>query len=161
MVLEPSSVQRDRMLSHEKTKLTLIQFLIGKDRKALEDLLGATRKAVLVQGGNRDHQLLIDQVLSPGELTHRYLIVDSFPSSQALLLAHENTRQIRSDALMESYSIYLKPKPAIKKITRSGGVLALPLARLLGTQQIKEGGDLTRYLNPQAGPTPENIKQFS
>ena len=64
MALEPSSIQRDRMLAHGKTKLILVQFLVMKDMGSDQDYLNITNQAVQKEGGTREHQLKIDQVMS-------------------------------------------------------------------------------------------------
>jgi len=92
------------MLAKGKTKLTLVQFLVMKDLKVAQEYLKITNQAVLTEGGTRDHQLWIDQLLTGDEMPYQYLTVDSFPSSQALLLAHENSREIRQESLSEIYA---------------------------------------------------------
>ncbi len=161
MALEPNSVQRDRMLSYGKTKLTLVQFLVGKDPATNKEYFTQTRQAVLAEGGKRAHQLFIDQTLTEGELPYQFLTVDSFPSSQALLLAHENTREIRNAALQETYSIYLKTTSIIKKVLKGASVFSPTLAGWLGTRQIKEIPDHREELDPETDPGLEAVREFS
>ena len=161
MALEPNSVQRDRMLSHEKTKLTLVQFLVGKDPAGFNEYFIQTRQAVLNEGGSRKHQLIIDQTLTGGELPYQFLTVDSFPSSQALLLAHENSRGIRDAALQETYSIYLKTASILKKVIKGAGLFSPTLAGWLGTRQIKEIPDHSKELDPETAPGLEAVREFS
>lgn len=161
MALEPNSVQRDRMLSHEKTRLTLVQFLVGRDPAIIKEYLTQTRQAVLAEGGRREHQLIIDQTLTGGKLPYQFLIVDCFPSSQALLLAHENTREIRDAALQETYSIYLKTTSIIKKVLKGAGFISPTLAGWLGTRQISEIPDQAEELDPETDPELEAVRDFS
>lgn len=160
MALEPSSVQRDRMLSYGKTKLTLVQFLIGKDPAAIKTYLAQSSQSVIQEGGQRNHQLLIDQVLAGGNLPFQYLIVDSFPSSQALLLAHEKTREIRVSALNEIYGFYFRTTSRTKRVIRGAGILSPTLARWLGTQQIRKVPDHPGQLDPETDPGLEEVKGF-
>ena len=51
MALEPSSIQRDRMLSHGKTKLTLAQFLVPKDESSGRIFISESLRAVMEEGG--------------------------------------------------------------------------------------------------------------
>ena len=161
MALEPNSVQRDHMLSHERTKLTLVQFLVGKDPAGVEEYFTHTRQAVLNEGGGREHQLIIDQTLTGGELPFQFLTVDSFPSSQALLLAHENTREIRDATLQETYSIYIKTSSIVKKVVKGAGLFSPTLAGLLGTRQIKEIQDHSEELDPETDPGLEAVREFA
>jgi len=108
MAIEPTSIQRDKMLAQGKSKLTLVQFLVEKDPSRIEDYLAQTQGATLTEGGSRDHQLKIDQLLTGGEIPYHYLTVDSYPSSQALLQAHENTREVRQDSINEIYAMIVR-----------------------------------------------------
>ena len=163
MALEPTSIQRDKMLAQGKTKLTLVQFLVMKDPGAIEEYFAETGRAILAQGGSRGHQLKIDQLLTDGEMPYQYLTVDSYPSSEALLLVHEYTREIRLASNNEIYSLVVRPNPAIKRITRGLGFLASFLASLLGTSEIKEINDfkdLSDRLDPDTDPDAGKISEF-
>ena len=161
MALEPSSVQRDRMLSHGKTKLTLIQFLVGKDPSGIRTYLNESCQAVQSKGGRREHQLKIDQAIAGGELPYQYLTVDNFPSSQALLLAHEHTRDIRTSTMQEIYSLYLQTNTRTKKVLSRAVFLSPTLTRWLGTGEIKPVPDQPMHLDPQTDPELDKIKDFS
>lgn len=161
MALEPNSVQRDRMLTHEKTKLTLVQFLVSKDPALIHAYLSQSRQAVLNEGGERAHLLTLDQALTEGEHPFQFLTVDNFPSSQALLLAHEHTREIRDAALQEIYSFYLKTTSIIKRVVKGAGFFSPTLAGWLGTRQIKEVHDHQDEFDPQTDPLPEAVREFS
>ena len=164
MALEPSSIQRDRMLAKGKTKLTLVQFLVMKDIKAAQEYLKITNQTVLKEGGTRDHQLRIDQLLTGGEMPYQYLTVDSFPSSQALLLAHENSRDIRQESLNDIYALIVQPNPAVKNVTKRMRFMSSILTRWLGTaeirgiEQLEENSD---RLDPDTDPSPEKVMGFS
>lgn len=164
MALEPSSIQRDRMLAHGKTKLTLVQFLVMKDLKTAQEYLSITNQAVLKEAGTREHQLRIDQLITSGEMPYHYLTVDSFPSSQALLLAHENSREIRKSSLDEIYGLIVRPNPAIKIITKGLGFLSSLLTRMLSTSEVK-GLDLLKdhgdRLDPETDPDTGKVLEFS
>jgi hypothetical protein len=160
MALEPTSIQRDRMLTHGKTKLTLIQFLVMKDPGAIGEYLTETGRAVIAQGGSRNHQLKIDRLLTGGEMPYHYLTVDSYPSSQALLLAHESTREHRLAAANEVFALIVRPNPAIKKIAVGLGFLSKILSKLLGTAEIREVNHLTSRLDPDTDPDPERVALF-
>ena len=161
MALEPNSVQRDRMLSHGKTRLTLVQFLVGKVPSRIPEYLSQTQQIVTGEKGKREHQLKIDQILTGGQHPYQYLIVDSFPSSQALLLAHEISREIRQAALQEIYGIYLKPNSTINKAVKAAGRLAPTLARWLNTLEAKHFPRESDELDPETDPALGAIREFS
>jgi hypothetical protein len=161
MAVEPTSVQRDRMLAQGKTKLTLVQFLVEKDSFTIDDYLAQTQSATLAEGGTRDHQLKIDQLLTGGEMPYHYLTVDSYPSSQSLLQAHEKTREIRPAALKDIYGIIVKPNPVIRKVVKGLGFLAPHLTRLLGTSEVKVNRNYSEQLDPETDPDPEAVREFA
>ena len=160
MAIEPTSVQRDHMLSFEKSKLTLVQFLTFKDIEFSQDYLTQTELSVIKEGGSRNHQLIIDQVLAGGEMPYQYLTVDNFPSSLSLLQAHENTREIRQNTLLESYAILVKPNPVIKKVAKGLGFLTSLLTSWLKTEDIKEVSGFADFADPETGPYPESVHVF-
>ena len=163
MALEPSSIQRDKMLARGKTKLILVQFLVMQDMGSVQDYLSVTNQVVEQEGGTRKHQLKIDQVITIGEMPYQYLTVDRFPSSQSLLLAHENTRKIRQDSINEVYALIVQPNPAVKKVAKGFGFMSSLLTKLLGTaevkgiEQIEEGSD---SLDPDTDPDASKVKDF-
>jgi len=164
MALEPSSIQRDRMLAKGKTKLTLVQFLVMKDLKAAQEYLKITNQAVLTEGGTRDHQLRIDLTITGIEMPYQYLTVDSFPSSLALLLAHENSREIRQESISDIYALIVQPNTAVKKVTKGLGFLSSILTRWLGTAEIRgieQLEDNSDRLDPDTDPIPEKVMGFS
>ena len=164
MAIEPTSIQRDKMLAQGKTKLTLVQFLVRKDPSRIQDYLAQTQSATLTEGGSRDHQLKIDQLLTGGEIPYHYLTVDSYPSSQALLLAHENTREVRQDSINEIYAMIVRPNPAIRRIASGLGFLSQFLTNLLSTSEIKELNyteDLSDRLDPETDPDPGAVREFA
>lgn len=164
MALEPTSIQRDRMLAYGKTKLILVQFLVMKDLKAAQEYLKITNLAVLKEDGTRDHQLWIDQLLTDGEMPYQYLTVDSFSSSQGLLLAHENSREIRQESLSDIYALIVQPNTAEKKVTKGLGFLSSILTRWLGTAEIRgieQLKDISDKLDPETDPTPEKVMGFN
>ncbi len=164
MALEPSSIQRDRMLAKEKTKLTLVQFLVMKDLKAAQEYLRITNQAVLTESGTREHQLKIDLTITCSEMPYQYLTVDSFPSSQALLLAHENSREIRQESLSDIYALIVQPNTMVKKVTKSLGFLSSIFTRWLGTAEIREITQIVENsdkLDPETDPDAEKVIEFS
>ena len=161
MALEPNSVQRDRMLSHGKTKLAHVQFLDSKDPTLINEYFRITRQVVLSEGGSREFQLIIDQTLAGGKHPYQFLTVDYFPSSQGLLLAHEKSREIRDAALQDIYGIYLKQSSIINKVVKRGRIIAPTLVRWLGTGQINDDQDRFGEHNPETDPDPEAVRDFS
>ena len=161
MALEPTSVQRDRMLAHGKNKLILTQFLDFKDPGAARDYLSKTHRIVEDEKGTRDHQLKIEQTITSGEHPYQYLLVDRFLSSKALLMAHEKAREIRLTALNSSYAILIQPNPRIPKIAKSLGFMESAFTRLLGTSEIKSFPDSSPNLNAETDPDLDKVKEFS
>jgi len=160
MAIEPTSIQRDRMLSFGKSKLTLIQFLTFKYPEDFNNYLAQTKQSAIKEGGSRIHQLIIDQVLAGGEMPYQYLTVDNYPSSLALLQAHEATRDIRQKTLIESYAILVKPNPLFKKVAKGLGFLSPFLTNLLNTGEIKEITDYSDIADPETGPYPETVQEL-
>ena len=160
MAIEPTSIQRDKMLSQGKTKLTLAQFLVMKDPEGVEEYLSETRRAVVAEDGSRDHQLKVDQVLTAGEMPYQHLVVDSFPSSQSLLLAHENSRKIRHESLEEVYSILVKPDIWTPRIVKWLRFLESPFSRWFDTSGIKDFNEFSDSLKPETDPDYEKVMEF-
>lgn len=164
MALEPSSIQRDKMLANGKNKLILVQFLVTNEPDTAQEYLSTTNQVVHKEGGTREHQLQIDQFITTGEMPYQFLTVDRFPSSQALLLAHENSREIRLESLKEIYALIVQPNPAVKKAAKGLGFMGSLLTRLLSTAEIREieeiEGSFDR-LDPDTDPDPEKVLGFS
>jgi hypothetical protein len=160
MAIEPTSVQRDRMLARGKTKLFLAQFLDFKDPAETRDYFLETCRHVQVEKGTRDHQLKIQQTITKGKFPYQYLVVDQFSSSQALLMAHEKAREIRLTALNSSYAILIQPNPRIPKIAKSFGFMESAFTRLLGTSEIKSFPDSSSDLNAETDPDLDKVKEF-
>jgi len=160
MALEPSSVQRDRMLAQGKSSLTLAQFLAFKDMDAVREYLVETRNFVLAEKGTRGHQLKIEQVITTGIFPYQYLVVDSFPTSQAVLMAHEKTREIRLAALISCYALLIQPHPWLPGIVKSLGFLQSPLTSLLNTAEAKTIPESPGTLNPDTDPDLEKVREF-
>ena len=161
MALEPTSVQRDRMLAFGKSKLTLAQFLVTENPQAIKEYLFESQRIVQSEKGTRSHQLQINQVLTRDEMPYQYLTVDNFPSSQALLMAHEKSRQIRQSTLREMYGFLVRPNPVVKKLTKGLGFLSPLLTNLLSSKDIKLDRDFSYEPDPETDPVPEKVKGFS
>ncbi len=161
MAIEPTSVQRDKMLAQGKSKLSLVEFLVPDHPQTIKEYLIETQRFVETEGGSRSHQLKIDQVLTEDEMPYQYLTVDNFPSSQALLMAHENTRQVRQSFLREVYGFLIRPNPVIKKVSIGLGFMAPILSSWLGTKDIKLDRDTSYDPDPETDPVREKIKVFS
>ncbi|NQS91408.1 MAG: hypothetical protein HQ574_03280 [Chloroflexi bacterium] len=158
MPIEPTSIQRDKMLVLDQKKRTLVQFLSGGNDSLLTEYLSLTRKATLDEGGERVFQTRIDQVLSGGELPFQYITVDSYPTSDSLLIAFENTREMRQAAISDIFAILVKPNPWIPKITRWLGFLTPRLSQWLGTSTEKPLTDLADQANPDIEPVLETVE---
>jgi len=160
MALEPSSIQRDQMLTYGKTKLTQVHFLVPKNERSGREFISDSLRVVQTQGGSRQHILQINQLLTVGEMPYQFLVVDSFPSSQALLLAHENSREIRQDSLDEVYSILVKPDIWTSRIVKWLGFLESTFSRWFDTAGIKEFDDFSDRLKPETDPNYEKVGEF-
>lgn len=160
MALEPTSVQRDRMLKQGKTKLILAQFLEFKDPATAHAYFSKTHKSLLAENGSRGHYLIIDQVITSGNFPYHYLVVDSFPSSQSLLMAHERSREIRQDALTSCYALLVQPNPWLPRITQWLGFLEVSLRGLLNTAETRSFTESSEDLNPDTDPDLEKIREF-
>ncbi|TFG49797.1 MAG: hypothetical protein E4H33_01515 [Anaerolineales bacterium] len=158
MPIEPTSVQRDKMLVLDQKKRTLVQFLAGGDDFLNNDYLKHTQKATLEEGGERVLQTRIDQVLAGGELPYRYITIDSYPSSESLLMAFENTREMRQAAISDIFAILVKPNPWVPKITRWLGFLTPRLSQWLGTSTEKPLIGFTDQANPDIEPVLETVE---
>jgi hypothetical protein len=161
MALEPTSVQRDRMLAFGKSKLSLVQFLVAENPQAIKDYLFQSQGIVQAEKGTRCHQLKIDLTLTKGDMPYQYITVDNFPSSQALLMAHENSREVRLSTLREVYGFLIRPNPVIKKFAKGLGFMAPLLTNLLGSKTIKLDRDFGYEADPETDPVPEKVKGYS
>ena len=164
MALEPSSIQRDKMLARGKMKLNLVQFLEMKEPGSAQEYLNTTRQTVQKEGGRREHQLRIDQVITAGKLPYQYLTVDRFPSNMALLQAHENSREIRQESLNEVYALIVQPNPAAKKVAMGLGFLSSILTRWLrtaGIRELEQFEENSDSLDPETDPDAEKVMGFS
>lgn len=164
MALEPTSVQRDKMLAHGKTRLSLVQFLVMKDAEKVQEYFRTSNRAVQEEKGVREHQLRIDQLITNGKMPFEYLTVDNFPSSQALLLAHENTHEIRHDSLSEIHALLVQNNLAVKKAVKGLSFLSSSLTSLLDTAEIKgleQIGNQSDKLDPKTDPDAGKVMEFS
>jgi hypothetical protein len=82
MMLEPAHEQRSRLNDIQGT-LALVQFLSIKDQAAFNRYRSACQYAVGEVGGQRTHDVGIDQYLARGEMHFQAITVDQFPSSEA------------------------------------------------------------------------------
>jgi hypothetical protein len=160
MAIEPTSVQRDKMLSRGKTKQVLVQFLALKTPGMEKDYLRQSQHAVQDQGGSRDHLLKIQQALTPGKFPYQYITVDRFPSSQALLQTHELTRDIRTSSLNEIYGLIVKPDPSKPLIAKGLAKLESVFTRLLNSANVQEFSESTHELDPLTDPAEDKVKEF-
>ncbi len=160
MPIEPASIQRDKMLSFGKTHLILAQFLVVKDPAVLGDYLSLSKKITVEQGGRNLFQGKINQVLAGGELPYQVLTVDSFPSSLALLVAHENLRAARQAALAELYALIIKPTAWIPPLVKGLRITAPTLSRWLDTSSEKVLDGFAEQANPDIEPVPETIHRL-
>ncbi len=161
MALEPTSVQRDRMLAFGKSKLTLAQFLVTENPQVIKEYLIESQQIVQSEKGTRSHQLQINQVLTRDEMPYQYLTVDNFPSSQALLMAHEKSRAVRLDVVQAIYAILIRPNPVIRKVAKGLSFMAPLLSNWLGTKNIKLDREISYEPDPETDPVPEKVKEFS
>ena len=67
MAIEPTSIQRDRMLAQGKKKIILAQFLNMKDPRATGDYFSETLRLIHEEKGTRDYQLKIEQAITSGD----------------------------------------------------------------------------------------------
>lgn len=164
MALEPTSVQRDKLLAHGRVRVSLVQFLVMKDVQDAQKYFRGTAGAVQEDKGTREHQLGIDQVITRSEMPYHYLTVDNFPSSQALLMAHENSRSFRNEYLSKVYSLIVQPNPNLKKVTRSLGFSSSWLTKLFRTAEFKgvdHLDELSDQLDPETDPDPDKVRLFA
>lgn len=161
MALEPTSVQRDRMLAFGKSKLTLAQFLVTENPQAIKEYLFESQQIVQSEKGTRSHQLKVDLVLTREEMPYQYLTVDNFPSSQALLMAHEKSRAVRLAAVQAIYAILVRPNSVVTKLAKGLGFLSPLLTNLLGSRDIKVDRNTSYEPDPETDPVPEKVKAFS
>ena len=62
-----------------------MQFLVVKDQAAFEQYRSASERAVQKAGGQRTHDVHIDQILAGGDLRYQAISVDLFRSAEAII----------------------------------------------------------------------------
>ena len=108
-MLEPTENQRLALAELEGT-VVLAQFLVIKDQGAFEGYRSASGRAAQASGGQRAHDLHVDQVLAGGEMPYGAITVDIFPSGEAAHSAFEAVRAERQAALSELYALAVRSR---------------------------------------------------
>jgi len=156
-LLEPTDQQR-LSIQNVTGPTALVQFLAAKDQAAFEQYRSVSERAVQKAGGQRNHDVHIDQVLAGGELLYQAITVDLFPSGQAALNAFDKVSAERQAAFSEIYALLVRPRAALPRIGKFLGFLAPLLSRWLGTNEEKEMVGFAEHANPETGPIPETVE---
>lgn len=102
----------------------------------------------------------IDQYLAGGEMPYQVIIVDLFPSSEALLRAFEALSAEREQAFSQIYALAVRPNEKLPKIAKSFRFLAPILREILGTNAEKEITRFDEFSNHETSPIPETIAEM-
>jgi len=101
--------QRAQLEASASHKPALVKLLTIKDQAAFEDYRSAPERSVREAGGQRTHDLWIDQILTGGELSYQTITVDVFPSNESALVAYGAIRRERQDAFSDIYALVMRP----------------------------------------------------
>jgi hypothetical protein len=74
-------------LSQIQSEVALVHFLPIRDESDLEGYIAVSATAVSQNNGRRRYRCHIDQILSGGDMAYDALLVDTFPSGEAVLRA--------------------------------------------------------------------------
>lgn len=157
MTLEPSSKQRSLVENLAPGKLALAQFLAIKDQDAFAHYRSASERAVSDAGGQRTHNVFVDQVLAGGEMCYSHITVDVFPSPEAALTAFDAASDERQAALADIYVLTVRPKSGFIRVVKALGFLSPLFGRIVGTTSEKAIPDFDKYADPETGPYPETV----
>jgi len=156
-LLEPTDQQR-LSIQNTTAPTALVQFLAVKDWAAFEQYRSASERAVQKAGGQRTHDVHIDQILAGGDLHYQAISVDLFRSAEGLLIAYEMVDVERSATLSDVYALLVRPRAGLPRIGKALGFLAPLFSRWLGTDTEKEMVGFAEYANPETGPIPETVE---
>jgi len=157
MALEPTHEQSTHIQELAPGKLALVQFMAIKDQDAFAHYRSASRKAVREAGGKRTHCVVVDQVLTGGEMPYQAIMVDVFPSPQTALTTHGAARADGQAALAEGYVLAVRPRTGLPSIAKALRFFAPILRLLIATTSEKATPRFTERANPETGPVPETI----
>jgi len=155
-MLEPAEKQWLALAELEGT-VALAQFLVIEDQAAFQNYRSASRHAVQASGGQRAHELHVDQVLAGGQMHYQIITVDLFPAGKAAHSAFEAARAERQAALSDIYALVVRPRTGPPRIAKSLGFLGPLLSQMLGTRSEREMTGFAELANPETGPVPETI----
>ena len=111
---EPTLEQRTRFQNLPHGQLALVQFHSIKNYDAYTQLRLASERAVKAQGGQRTHDVQVDQILAGGEMSFQDINVDRYPSKDAAMAAFNAVYAERRAALSGIYALVVQqPHPAL------------------------------------------------
>ena len=157
MALEPTSQQLSQLQNLPPGELALAQFLAVKDPESFVHYRSASARAVENAGGQRTHDVHIDQFLAGGDMHYSALTVDVFPTPKIALNAFDALNAERRAALADIYALIVRPNPQLPRIAKALRFLAPLLRQMLRTTSEKEIPQFCKVANPQTGPIPETI----
>ena len=117
--------------------VALAQFLAIRDEGAFVGYRQASAGAVEAEGGERSHDVRIDQFLAGGEMPFQAITVDRLPSAESVLAVLEALSAERQEALSDVYALAVRPKGGLPKVVKALGLLSPILSRVLGTNREK------------------------
>ena len=138
--------------------VALVQFLAIQDQTSSREYRSGSVQAVNEVGGQRIHDVHIDQVLAGGEMPYQAITVDLFPSSKELLYFFDMVNGKRGSSLLEVYALLVSPRSGLPRRVKALGFLAPLLSRWLGTNSEKEMVGFDKHANPETGPIPETVE---
>ena len=156
-MLKPTPEQRTHLKHYPHDQIALVQFLAIENQTAFEQYRLASERAVKAQGGQRTHDVNIDQILAGGNMPYQAITVAVFASSEAALTAFDAIVAERQAALADIYALVVRPVVRLPRIAKGLGFLAPLLRRVLGTTSERAIPGFAEFANPEKGPVPETL----
>jgi hypothetical protein len=160
MTMEPTLEQRTRFQNLLHGQLALVQFHSIKNYDAYTQLRLASERRVKAQGGQRTHDVQVDQILAGGEMSFQAITVDRFSSPGAAVAVFDAVSPERQAALSDLYAIVVKPNDSIPRLVKSLGFLSSLLSHIMGTTSEKEMIGFREVVNSETSPVPKTVDEM-
>jgi len=157
MATEPTIEQRTRFQNLPQDQLALVQFLSIKDQTTFVQYRTASERVVKAHGGQRTHDVQVDQILAGGEMPFQAITVDRFPSKNTALSAFDSINTERRATLTDIFALVVRPVDRIPRLVKAMGFLSPFFSRILGTTTEKDIPSFAELADPQKGPVPETL----
>lgn len=160
MPLEPAPEQVNWLKELPRETTALVQFNAYQELDAYAQYRLASEHSVESHGGQRTHDVRIDQFLAGGEMSYRAITVDRYRNPAAAAAAFESVNAKRQAAHSDLYAILVRPNDSIPRRVKSLGLLAPLLSRILGTNRKRDIPEFAEHANSETGPVPDTVAEM-